>query len=128
MSRVAVHGIACSQRVLADVVSDCVHGVGGESWLGQLPGHRHEARTVSAVAIVGSSLVVGDVFVDPILSSGDDGAPANAFEILGQILCCLFFLRLNHKYRRGIEECTCGNEGNNGCGNDFLSHNLFWAI
>jgi hypothetical protein len=73
MSGVAVHGISGLQLVFGDVMGNCMHGEGGESWLGEFPAHRDKAGAVSSVAIMGSSLIVGDVFVNPVLSASDDG-------------------------------------------------------
>jgi hypothetical protein len=89
MLTIAVQSITVLELPLGDVGGDGVHGVGGEAGLGELPAHRDVAGAVGAVAVVGSSLVVGNVFIDPVLGTGNHRRPGHAFKVIGQVGGCL---------------------------------------
>jgi hypothetical protein len=83
---VTVNCISSGKLIFANVAGNCMHGEGGQSWFSKLPSHWDKAWTVSSVSIMSSSLVVRNMFVNPILTTCNDSASSNTSQtILGKI-------------------------------------------
>lgn len=115
VSGITVQGITGLKLILSNVGGNGVHGEGSQSWLGELPAHWNKAWAISSVSIIASSLVVWDVFVDPILTSGDHGASGNTLQVFG-------FLAL------GLhgEKCAGSDEDSNACQDEFFWDGHCW--
>ena len=76
-----IHGISVEKFIFGNLLGDCMHGECSESWLLQLPAHGHESRAVSAVAFISLGLAVGNMFVNPCLTSRDHSRSGGALKV-----------------------------------------------
>ncbi len=83
---VTVNCISSSKLIFCNVAGNCMHGESGQSWFSKLPSHWDEAWTVSSVSIMGSSLVVRNMLVNPILATCNNSTSCNTSQtILGKV-------------------------------------------
>lgn len=65
----AIHGITFFQMIFGDIMGLCMHGIGGQSRLSQLPRHGYITRTIHTITIMIWSLTVWYFIVNPVMSS-----------------------------------------------------------